>query len=253
MNTETPSVWPGPVRPAVIVASARTIQPRSVHGRRKDGGSVAREEVTGRRSRPGAAVPTVSGRRRPGAERRQAWGPGPIRWPAWQPQRDRGQGSARTPGSSRRCTSSSCTTPSRWVRPWQEFFADYHSRAPSVAAAAAASPRVRAIAVGYGSGGPRGRSRPRRRPRPCPRRSSPIRHRPRRPPPAPAAAPGRGARQADPRRRRGDRRATWRRSLEVPTATSFRNVPAKLLEVNRKVINGFRARDRARARSASPT
>jgi 2-oxoglutarate decarboxylase len=33
-----------------------------------------------------------------------------------------------------------------------------------------------------------------------------------------------------------------RRSLEVPTATSFRNIPAKLLEVNRKVINGYRER-----------
>ncbi len=32
------------------------------------------------------------------------------------------------------------------------------------------------------------------------------------------------------------------RSLTVPTATSFRNVPAKLLEVNRKVINGYRER-----------
>ncbi len=32
------------------------------------------------------------------------------------------------------------------------------------------------------------------------------------------------------------------RSLTVPTATSFRNVPAKLLEVNRKVINGYRTR-----------
>ena len=31
-------------------------------------------------------------------------------------------------------------------------------------------------------------------------------------------------------------------SLDVPTATSFRQVPAKLLEVNRKVINGFLAR-----------
>ena len=31
-------------------------------------------------------------------------------------------------------------------------------------------------------------------------------------------------------------------SLEVPTATSFRNIPAKLLEVNRKVINGYRSR-----------
>ena len=32
------------------------------------------------------------------------------------------------------------------------------------------------------------------------------------------------------------------RSLTVPTATSFRNIPAKLLEVNRKVINGYRSR-----------
>src|SRR6185295_11486004 len=32
------------------------------------------------------------------------------------------------------------------------------------------------------------------------------------------------------------------RSLTVPTATSFRDVPAKLLEVNRKVINGYRGR-----------
>ncbi len=32
-------------------------------------------------------------------------------------------------------------------------------------------------------------------------------------------------------------------SLEVPTATSFRNVPAKLLEVNRSVINGYLSRN----------
>ena len=32
------------------------------------------------------------------------------------------------------------------------------------------------------------------------------------------------------------------KSLGVPTATSFRNVPAKLLEVNRKVINNYRER-----------
>ncbi len=36
--------------------------------------------------------------------------------------------------------------------------------------------------------------------------------------------------------------ANMERSLTVPTATSFRNVPAKLLEVNRKVINGYRSR-----------
>ena len=32
------------------------------------------------------------------------------------------------------------------------------------------------------------------------------------------------------------------RSLSVPTATSFRNVPAKLLEVNRAAINAYRTR-----------
>ena len=36
--------------------------------------------------------------------------------------------------------------------------------------------------------------------------------------------------------------ANMERSLHVPTATSFRNVPAKLLEVNRQVINGYRSR-----------
>ncbi len=35
------------------------------------------------------------------------------------------------------------------------------------------------------------------------------------------------------------------KSLEVPTATSFRNIPAKLLEVNRKVVNGYRERSGA--------
>ena len=34
------------------------------------------------------------------------------------------------------------------------------------------------------------------------------------------------------------------KSLEVPTATSFREVPAKLLEVNRSVINGYLGRTR---------
>jgi 2-oxoglutarate dehydrogenase E1 component len=36
--------------------------------------------------------------------------------------------------------------------------------------------------------------------------------------------------------------ANMERSLTVPTATSFRNIPAKLLEVNRSVINGYRSR-----------
>ena len=36
--------------------------------------------------------------------------------------------------------------------------------------------------------------------------------------------------------------ANMERSLLVPTATSFRDIPAKLLEVNRRVINGYRSR-----------
>jgi 2-oxoglutarate dehydrogenase E1 component len=36
--------------------------------------------------------------------------------------------------------------------------------------------------------------------------------------------------------------ANMERSLSVPTATSFRNVPARLLEVNRKGINDYRSR-----------
>ncbi len=35
--------------------------------------------------------------------------------------------------------------------------------------------------------------------------------------------------------------ANMEKSLSVPTATSFRNVPARLLEVNRKVINDYRS------------
>ena len=108
---------------------------------------------------------------------------------------------------------------------WQEFFADYHSQAPSVAAAAAASPQVKANAEVHGV------------------EAETL------PPPASAATNGAPA-SAKPVEEpgkpiRGAGAAIARNmeaSLAVPTATSFRNVPAKLLEVNRKVINGFRAR-----------
>src|SRR5919108_734764 len=48
------------------------------------------------------------------------------------------------------------------------------------------------------------------------------------PPPVPQATPLRGAAARVV--------ANMRASLEVPTATSFRVVPAKLLEVNRKIL-----------------
>src|SRR5437899_159592 len=38
--------------------------------------------------------------------------------------------------------------------------------------------------------------------------------------------------------------ANMEESLHVPTATSFREVPARLLEVNRSVINGYLGRTR---------
>ncbi len=134
---------------------------------------------------------------------------------------------------------------------WREFFADYHSQAPSIAAAAAASPQVRAVAEEFGAAQP-AVSVPTRAadPDPAPAAAPP-------PPPAtpPAAesapaAPLAAAKEPEPAEEPGKPIrgagaaivANMERSLDVPTATSFRNVPAKLLEVNRKVINGFRAR-----------
>ncbi|HTH06512.1 MAG TPA: 2-oxo acid dehydrogenase subunit E2, partial [Ilumatobacteraceae bacterium] len=62
-------------------------------------------------------------------------------------------------------------------------------------------------------------------------------------PAAPAAPAAQGDDRGEPIRGAGVAIATnMERSLGVPTATSFRNVPAKLLEVNRSVINGYRAR-----------
>ena len=74
------------------------------------------------------------------------------------------------------------------------------------------------------------------------------------PEPAPAAAPATKVEAAaaaeekvepEPLRGAAARIVTnMAASLEVPTATSFREVPAKLLEVNRKVINGYLGRTR---------
>jgi 2-oxoglutarate decarboxylase len=72
---------------------------------------------------------------------------------------------------------------------------------------------------------------------------------------ADGAAPARAGRPAavaevdpagpEPRRLRGTAAriaANMERSLEVPTATSVREIPAKLLEVNRRIINNYLAR-----------
>ena len=108
---------------------------------------------------------------------------------------------------------------------WQEFFADYKP------AHIVATPR----GPGAACATPPAPAAPPRRPRPprhgrCARRSRCAGDARRR--------PG----QADPRRRRWPSPPTWSAASTCPTATSFRNVPAKLLEVNRKVINGYRSR-----------
>ena len=116
---------------------------------------------------------------------------------------------------------------------WQEFFEDYkpsHILAVAAVATPAAAPACRRRPA-------RRRPpslRPRRRPRPdaCgrPRQRPPPRQRP-------VADPGKlilGAGLAIAN--------NMAKSLDVPTATSFRNVPAKLLEINRQVINGYRSR-----------
>ncbi len=155
---------------------------------------------------------------------------------------------------------------------WQEFFADYHSDAPSVAAAAAASPQVRAIAAGFGAEvpdvittPPPAAAAPAKVADDAPTGAAPAKVADDAPPgaaPATTDAPAAES-QAPPAARKPPPPASdaaadepgkpirgaaaaiasnMERSLDVPTATSFRDVPAKLLEVNRKVINGFRAR-----------
>ena len=117
---------------------------------------------------------------------------------------------------------------------WQEFFADYRSQTPALAAAAAASTRIREIAADHGSAPPV--PVPVVEPLPAPAPTTAVADgAPAAPEPEPEPGkPIRGAGAAIA--------ANMERSLDVPTATSFRNVPAKLLEVNRKVVNGFRER-----------
>jgi 2-oxoglutarate dehydrogenase E1 component len=122
---------------------------------------------------------------------------------------------------------------------WREFFDDYRSQVPAPSpAVAVASPPVPAAA-----------------PTPTPASATTAAPPAVAPAPTPAPAPAQGAMSppttqgvdggdiGEPIRGAGVAiAANMERSLTVPTATSFRNVPAKLLEINRKVINGYRSR-----------
>jgi len=98
---------------------------------------------------------------------------------------------------------------------WRDFFADYRAETAVPAAPANAPALAPAPANGAAS----------------------------RPPDAPAARDDEGAGQPL-KGAAAAIAANMERSLEVPTATSFREVPAKLLEVNRRVVNNHLARTR---------
>lgn len=132
---------------------------------------------------------------------------------------------------------------------WREFFEDYSS----------SSTEITDDASGNGHGAPADAPQ---RPAPSPavtavNGSGPATDAPVTPPPA--SSPARPEQQSTPSGGGGAQTAAdepgtpirgvaaaiatnMERSLSVPTATSFRNIPAKLLEVNRKVINGYRTR-----------
>ncbi len=105
---------------------------------------------------------------------------------------------------------------------WREFFSDYKSLAEVAAAAPVVAPAPAPV-VANGTAAPalpssNGQAAPAARPVPTDSTGELIK--------------GAGVAIV----------ANMERSLSVPTATSFRNVPAKLLEVNRRVINGYRSR-----------
>ncbi len=120
---------------------------------------------------------------------------------------------------------------------WREFFADYKSAAPAAPAADAAPVEEPVVAP---------------EPKPPSEPATRTTETPRTPGVASASEQpdSRRGPQAEPTTEQGDPlrgpaaaiATNMSRSLAVPTATSFRDVPAKLLEVNRKVINGYRSR-----------
>jgi len=125
--------------------------------------------------------------------------------------------------------------PSSVSESWREFFADYKRDVPPPAATAPTAPPAPPEPVAPSV--------------PRPEATAPVK------PPAPAPAPQPAAQPVTPPAAAGVEPeplkgaaarivANMEASLAVPTATSFREVPAKLLEVNRRVINGYLGRTR---------
>lgn len=126
------------------------------------------------------------------------------------------------------------TDPSSVSPAWQEFFADYRRDVDEIAAEApAAAPPTRPPSEASAP------ARPRPAPRPAAVQPSPAVRPEEAPEPSEKEAPGEPLRGAAARIAEN-----MQASLDVPVATSFRNVPARLLEVNRRVINGYLGRTR---------
>ena len=115
---------------------------------------------------------------------------------------------------------------------WRDFFADYRAEAPHLAQpvqTSAAPPAPPAVPVADGAPAPPPTP-------PAPPVAAPVVPIPAAPAPVAEGRPLRGAAARIV--------ANMTASLEVPTATSFREIPAKLLEVNRSIINGYLGRTR---------
>ncbi|MBI2709015.1 MAG: multifunctional oxoglutarate decarboxylase/oxoglutarate dehydrogenase thiamine pyrophosphate-binding subunit/dihydrolipoyllysine-residue succinyltransferase subunit [Actinobacteria bacterium] len=194
---------------------------------------------------PGAASPTTSAADGDAAaERDGAGGPSAARSPAAPPATStggaRGDGHDAVASSSAPATSTAASTggPTAGERTAQ---ASSAPPPPGKASSGKAGPSGAAGPSGKaapGKGGASGTAAP----------TGPAAGRP--PGTATAAASGSapsghdGAAPAPLRGASARIVANMEASLAVPTATSFREVPAKLLEVNRKVINGYLGRTR---------
>jgi 2-oxoglutarate dehydrogenase E1 component len=113
------------------------------------------------------------------------------------------------------------TDPQSVSEAWREFFSDYRSQNPSLGTPAVAAVD-HSVAPEVAPSGPAKGTTTTAAP-PAPVVSAPV--------------------EGEPIRGVGAAIVTnMEKSLSVPTATSFRNVPARLLEVNRKQINDYRSR-----------
>ena len=123
--------------------------------------------------------------------------------------------------------------PTSVSEPWQDFFADYTPPGGNVGPTAPSSPATPAVAVPASPATTNGIANTTQGTAP--------------PTGTPAGTGPAGEDEAEgtPIRGVGARIvANMEASLDVPTATSFRVVPAKLLEINRSVINGYLGRTR---------